>query len=329
MTPQQYNAWLRQQQQQQEREIRRYNQEVDRVNRANKAAAEKAVRDYNREVDRINQHNRRAAADANREIDRLNQHNRRVADHNRRVAQQNRAAVDKYNRAVRAHNAELERQRQQQLSALRSNTSPHYVEVRQSTFDLNERYERAVQEALDTQLIALSEREASNSAVVAETLVADEPIALTAIEDTGILDYLQGFSQDLCDRWKGAIYALNPANPDASRHFCTSAREIFSEILDKWADNKDVLAANPACELTPNKTGPSRRAKIRYFLNRKGADTPEMLGFVEKDIDDILQLFHVFNEATHGAAGKHGFTKLLNIRQRVEGGIMFLAAIAL
>jgi hypothetical protein len=329
MTPQQYNAWVRQQQQERERAIRRHNQEVDRVNRANKAAAEKALRDYNREVDRVNQHNRRVVAEANREIDRINQQNRRVADHNRRVYQQNRAAVDKYNRAVRAHNAGLDRQRQRQLAALRANTSPRYVEVRESTFDLSARFERAVQEAVSAELIALSEREASNSAAVAETLLQDEPTALPATEDTGILEYLQGFSQDLCDRWRGAIYALNPANPDAGRHFCTSAREIFTEILDKWADNKDVLNADPTCELTPNKTAPSRRAKIRYLLKRKGADTPEMLGFVEKDIDDILQLFHVFNEATHGAAGKHGFTKLLNIRQRVEGGIMFLAAVAL
>jgi hypothetical protein len=47
------------------------------------------------------------------------------------------------------------------------------------------------------------------------------------------------------------------------------------------------------------------------------------------DIDDIVQLFHVFNEATHGSAGKHGFARLQSIRQRVEGGIMFLAAVAL
>ncbi len=53
-----------------------------------------------------------------------------------------------------------------------------------------------------------------------------------------------------------------------------------------------------------------------------------MLGFVEKDVADILQLFHVFNEATLRAAGKH-FAKLQSIRQRVEGGIMFLAAVAL
>ena len=329
MTPQQYQALVRRQQQERERAIRQYNQEVERVNRANKTAAQKAVRDYNREVDRVNQHNRRVVSETNREIDRINQNNRRVADHNRQIAQRNRAAVDKYNQAVRSHNAEVDRQRQRQLTALRANTSSRYTQVRESTFDLSARFDRAVQETVNAELIALSEREASNSAALAETLLEDEPTALKAVEDTGILEYLAGFSQDLCDRWSGAVYALNPINPDAGRHFCTSVREIFIEILDKWAENKDVLDADPSCELTPNKTGPSRRAKIRYLLKRKGADSPEMLGFVEKDIEDILQLFHVFNEATHGAAGKHAFTKLLNIRQRVEGGIMFLAAVAL
>jgi hypothetical protein len=50
---------------------------------------------------------------------------------------------------------------------------------------------------------------------------------------------------------------------------------------------------------------------------------------VTATIDDILQLFHVFNETTHGAAGKHGFAKVQSLRQRVEGGVMFLAAVAL
>ena len=53
-----------------------------------------------------------------------------------------------------------------------------------------------------------------------------------------------------------------------------------------------------------------------------------MLGFVEKDIDDILQLFPVFNKATHGLAGTFTFASLRALRERVEGGIMFLATIA-
>lgn len=311
MTPSQYNSWLRQQKNKQKLEI-------DRINRANKAAADKAVREYNRELTRVNEHNKRV----------INNHNRRVRQHN----QNERAAVAKYNQAVRTHNAQVERDRQRRLSALRALTTTRYVEVRTSTFELSEyfdRVERAAGAAPYADLVTLSEREASNSAAVAEALIADEPETLASTQDTGILEYLAGFSRDLCDRWRGALFSLSPGNPDAGRHFCTSVREIFTEIIDKWADNEDVLEADPNCELTPNKTGPSRRAKIRYLLKRKGVDSPEMLGFVEKDIDDILQLFHVFNEATHGPAGKHGLAKLHSIRHRVEGGIMFLAAVAL
>lgn len=328
MTPAEYNRWVQQQQNAQRDAIRRYNQEVDRVNRANRAAAEKYVRDYNREVDRVNQHNRR-------EIDRINQHNKRVVDdQNLRIRQNNQnaaVAVNKYNSAVRAYNVQVERDRQRRLSALRAVSNTNYAEVRRSTFELSERFdsiERSASSSSYADLLALSEKEASNSAAVAEALVADEPENSEITHDTGILDYLAGFSQDLCDRWRGALFSLNPVNPDAGRHFCTSVREIFTEILDKWADNDDVREANSQCELTPNGT-PSRRAKIRFLLNRKGADSPEMLGFVEKDIDDIVQLFQVFNEATHGSAGKHGFARLQSIRQRVEGGIMFLAAVAL
>lgn len=310
VTPSQYNQMAR-----------RHNAEVDRVNRANKAAGEKYVRDVNREIDRVNRHNKQV-----------------VDDHNRAIRQYNqnaRAAVAKYNQAVRTHNAQVERdrqQRRQQIAQLRSTSSTQYVEVRRSTIDLSDRFDRIELEGNQSpgvaSLLELSEREAANSAMVAQALASSEPQAPSEAQDSGLIEYLSGFSQDLCDRWRGALYALNPVNTDAARHFCTSVREIFVEILDRWAENDDVAQDDPSCERTPNGT-PSRRAKIHYMLRKKGADTPEMLGFVDKDIDDILQLFKVFNEATHGAAGKHSFAKLLNIRQRVEGGIMFLAAVAL
>lgn len=312
VTPAQYNQM-----------IRRYNAEVDRVNRANRQAQEKYIRDMNREIDRVNRHNQKVVSDYNRAV--------------RQQNQKNEAAVRKYNQAVNAHNAKVRQNRQalaRQIASLKSQTTTttRYVEVRTSAYDVYDRFERVEREAQYSQgvsdLLALSEKEASNSANVADALTSDAPLTPEQMDDSGILEYLSGFSEDLCDRWKGALFALNPMNTDAARHFCTSVREIFTEILEKWADNADVIAADPNYDRTPNGT-PSRRAKIRYLLRLKGADSPEMLGFVEKDIDDILQLFHVFNEATHGAAGKHGFAKLQSIRQRVEGGIMFLAAIAL
>lgn len=321
MTPSQYAAWLRQQQQRRNDAVRRYNQEVDRVNRANKAAAEKYVRDVNREIDRVNQHNRRV----------VDEHNRRVRQHNQNA----HAAVNKYNQAVRQHNAKVESNRQQLrhlIARLESRSPTQYIEVRSSALDLNQQFERVEHQARTSSdapdFLSLLEREAENSAEVANAFISEVPSTPEGTQDTGILEYLVGFSQDLCDRWKGALFALNPSNPDAGRHFCTSVREIFNEILSRWANDSDVRQADASCELTQQGT-PSRRAKIRYLLRRKGADSPEMLGFVERDIDDILQLFKVFNEATHGEAGRHGFAKLQNIRKRVEGGIMFLAAVAL
>ena len=314
MTPSQYNSWLRQQEQKQKDAIRRYNQEVDRLNRANKAAQEKQVREVNREIDRVNQHNKRV----------VDTHNREVRQYN----QKRQAAITKYNQAVRSHNAQVERERQRRLTALRALTTARYVEVRDSSFDLSAHYDQIeTAGSVNEDILAAAERESSNSAAVAYALNADTSVAAESEPDTGILDYLSDLSQDLCDRWRGALFALNPANTDAARHFCTSVREIFTEILGRWAEDKDVMAADADCEKTQQGT-PSRRAKIRFLLKRKGADSPEMLGFVEKDIDDILQLFPVFNKATHGAAGTLTFASLKALRQRVEGGIMFLATIA-
>ena len=318
MTPSQYNNLLRQQEQKQRNAIRRYNQEVSRVNRANRAAAEKAIREHNREVAQANQHNKRVAENINRQI---RQHN-----------QNQKAAVAKYNQAVRAYNAKLEHNRIRRLSALRALSGTRYTQVRDSSFDLSERFE-GVERAAGAMsrfddLLELSEREATNSAELAYALNTETPQVPESAQDTGILEYLTGFSQDLCDRWKGALFSLNPGNPDAGRHFCTSVREIFTEILDRSATDDEVIADDPNFDRTPNGT-PSRRARIRYLLRKKGVDSPEMLGFVEKDIDDILQLFPIFNSATHGAAGKFEFARLQHIRLRVEGGIMFLAAVAL
>lgn len=314
MTPSQYQAWLRQQEQKRREAVRRYNQEVDRVNRANKAAHEKWVRDVNREIDHVNQHNKRVVDTYNREV--------------RQNNQKRQAAITKYNKAVRSYNDQVRRDRQRSLSALRALTTARYAEVRDSSFDLNERYDliESVRSANEDILVA-AERESSNSAAVAYALNADGSVLEESEQDTGILDYLAELSQDLCDRWRGALFALNPANADAARHFCTSVREIFTEILNRWAEDQDVITADPNCEKTQQGT-PSRRAKIRFLLKQKGADSTEMLGFVEKDIDDILQLFPVFNKATHGVAGTLTFASLKALKQRVEGGIMFLATIA-
>ena len=55
---------------------------------------------------------------------------------------------------------------------------------------------------------------------------------------------------------------------------------------------------------------------------------PAFEDFVDKDIDNIIELFGVFNEGTHGEAGKFDLPKLVSLKRRVEGAIVFVTSIA-
>ena len=53
----------------------------------------------------------------------------------------------------------------------------------------------------------------------------------------------------------------------------------------------------------------------------------ELEAFVEADMNNVVDLFQVFNEGTHGSAGKFGLAQLRMIRKRVEDAIMFLSGL--
>lgn len=110
--------------------------------------------------------------------------------------------------------------------------------------------------------------------------------------------------------WNGALFALNPNNPDAARHFCTSAREMMAAILGVEAPDGAVIAANADFIPTPN-GGVSRRAKIHHVLARSGNAVAEMVEFVDADIDDVITLFNDFDHGTHGTAGRFPMTELI------------------
>lgn len=296
-----------------------------------RTAINKYNSDVRREVNRVNAHNRQVVAQVNRQID---TYNRKVKQEVARHNQQARIAVSKYNQSVRTHNSRVTADRQRMrtsASTIRVRTvSTSYAAFGESTATLHERQQDLANSVGSSttfsQVLEMAERESSNGVAVVEALL-DEVVGEAPADDTGILNYLTGLSEDLCDRWKGAIYALNPINPDAARHFCTSAREIFTEILEVWAEDAEVEDADPRCDRTPQGK-PTRKAKIRYLLQKKGMLNDKLEDFIETDITNIVQLFFVFNQATHGTAGKHDITKLKAIRKRVEDGIMFLATIA-
>jgi len=273
---------------------------------------------------------RQVAANYKRAVDSYNREVRRVNSANKR-------AIDSYNREVRAHNARVRANRQKLARELSRLTSRRTVTVRYAAYQTSVhtlhqsfvRLEAAVERGspgINDDLFEMAEGEAANS-VAALNALLDEPSAVTTgdaqLRETAITSELREISPDLDHRWMGALFALNPSNPDAARHFCTSAREILVTILDMKAPDHAVLAEKPNIELTDQKKVP-RREKIRYCLSRSGRPVEDLTTFVDEDINNVMELFGAFNPATHGEAGRYDLAQLRALKTRVEHAIQFL-----
>ena len=195
---------------------------------------------------------------------------------------------------------------------------------------LSEAYDRLDTSDADALLSDLAEQDTANSATVLNNLLGDRDVAPVAREEltsNKIAGELASISTDLNNRWSGAIFALNPSNPDAARHFCTSSREIVAQILDTKAPDEDVRARFPNCQVTKRGT-PTRRAKILYCLDRTGVHHEALEDFIEADIKDLSILFYDLNTGAHGPAGRFSLPQLVAIKTRVEDTIAFICEIA-
>lgn len=261
-----------------------------------------------------------------------------INDYNRAVRQYNSSVkkfVSDYNAFVRTYNASVRKNKQiidREIRKLNSSSS-----IRTSyTISLDEmrHYYTAVDAAYpegieinpqQSAILDLVEQEQANSLVTANT-INDDNLPAENTEDIEIGNKLALFSEDLNNRWKGAVFALNPNNPDATRHFCTSTREIFTEFLELKAPDDLVFAYNPNCAKT-ERGNATRKEKIKYMMRNAKMDD-SVIAFVDADINNILELNHLLSGGTHGPAGKFTFEKLLQVKKRVEQGIFFLCEIS-
>ena len=264
----------------------------------------------------------------------INRYNAAVRRYNREL----KRAVDRYNRDVAAHNARVRANRQRlkrEIARLNSaKATTRYVTYQRSVVALRQSFSRIAASAEKgtwrggTDLLDLTEGETANSVAVLNALIGDgatrDGSAIdVSLQSTEIGHELAEISPELDARWRGALFALNPSNPDAARHFCTSAREILSTILNVTAPDDEVLASNPGAERTPEGRV-TRRARIRYCLDRRGASDPDLEAFVEEDLENVITLFRDFNDGTHGSAGRFDLAQLAAIKRRVEDAIVFL-----
>lgn len=275
--------------------------------------------------------------------------NRAINDYNRQARQINaerRRAVDAYNRQVRevnrqvrAHNARVLENRRRLNAAIanfnRRTSKPTTVTVRTTTYHsavrtLHGAYEAVEQSAPGTWLedrediLDLAQAEAANSVRLAEAVGLDAVPAGPA-PDPAVVARLRDVDDELADRWSGALFSLDPRNPDAARHFSTSCREILVQMIDRDAPDAEVLAAYPDAVLGDGR--PTRRAKLAYSLVRSGRASDELAAFADADVNEVIELFRVFNDGTHGEAGVFDHQHLRLIQGRVEGAITFIHAL--
>jgi hypothetical protein len=260
-----------------------------------------------------------------------------VNDYSAGVRKVNRAIED-YNRKARAHNARVRANQDRlhrELARLQSSPprSTRAMTYRRSVVTFQQSFQRLEGSGAETRLRAglfdLSEGEAANSVAALNALLAepegdeatDSDVA--ELQATAIGVELVQADPDLDKRWRGALFALHPKNPDAARHFCTSAREMLSRLLEVAAPDDVVIATDPACARTPQGTV-TRRARIRHCLALRGAPDATFEEFIEADIDNVIDLFGEFNVGTHGSAGRLGVTQLAALMNRVEDAIRFI-----
>lgn len=175
----------------------------------------------------------------------------------------------------------------------------------------------------------MSGQETANSVAVLNTLLDDSPSSGSdqdgedELQTSSIGPELSSVSAELDARWQGALFALHPKNPDAARHFCTSARELLVSILESWAPDSAIVSSGEMFERTPE-GAITRRSRIRFVLGRSGIQDADLESFVEDDVKNVLTLFRDFNGATHGSAGRFNYRQLSTIKRRVEDAVRFL-----
>ena len=262
--------------------------------------------------------------------------NREIQAYNNKVRHHNaerKRAIDEYNRQVRALNSGVRASQARinsTLSRLRGRRSAlQHARIYQSAVRLSATYRILDRNEIDPAIADLAERETANSLSVASILLegaSDPYFAAQSLAETRVSGMLADFSPELSDRWTGAVFALDPRNPDASRHFCSSAREIIADIINAEALDEDVLAWFPDAELTPQGV-PTRRQKLSYCLARGGKHDSALEGFGEANIKDVSALFKELNAGTHGQAGRFSLPQLTAIKTRVEDAIGFVCAL--
>ena len=255
----------------------------------------------------------------------------KIQRESRRAQQQLKNSVNNYNRAVRQYNSNVRNYRnkiQRELNRLNSSysiESHYYIStklVHETYTKVSDLYKNG---NIEENLFNAIENENANNLELSNVVLNNEEVENydVEIDESNISSKLINISADLDERWKGALFSLNPNNPEAARHFCTSTREILKVLIDDGIKDNDVVSENPQCEKT-NYGTPTRKEKIKYAMHKKGIDNSLIVEFTNENIENTVSLINELSNGTHGYASKYSLNQLKSFKKRFEDSINFI-----
>lgn len=132
---------------------------------------------------------------------------------------------------------------------------------------------------------------------------------------------LKGLNPEFIIPLQGARQSVDSNNPDHIRHFATSMRELFTQVLHTLAPDDKIKDWTQDPRYYENNR-PIRRVRLLYICRL--VNHPPFLKFVEKDIDTTLEFLQLFQQGTHEVISKYTDYQLRLMLVRMESTIRFL-----
>ncbi|MCK4394012.1 hypothetical protein KAX17_14010 [Candidatus Bipolaricaulota bacterium] len=140
-----------------------------------------------------------------------------------------------------------------------------------------------------------------------------------------LLAQLESMGGDLPPMLRGAVRSLSSQNPERVRHFSTSMRELFTQVIHRLAPNKEIEKWSTN-ESDYNNGRPTRSARIRYICRE--IDQPPFDDFVKFDVKSTLELANLFQKGTHAPKSTYTEGQLQAMRVLMENSIRSLIVIS-
>jgi Predicted pPIWI-associating nuclease len=137
---------------------------------------------------------------------------------------------------------------------------------------------------------------------------------------------LERVNPDLRAMWNGAIAAIDSNNPDKTRHFSISMRELITHVIHTLAPDKDIKNWTNNVDYYHNNR-PTRKARLNYICRETA--TGSFSDFMESDIASIIEMMNLFHAGTHKVDSDLSTRQLIVLKRRVESSIKYLIEISI